>query len=377
MHISLDVVIPSYRLDEKYLKPILNLSAPLEATVTFYLVCDNPNIAPSQELLSCVDNRRVFLLINEENKGASYTRNKGFLTGSSEWILFLDDDITIEKKLLQKYIDIIRQKPQEIGFFGIVNLPPPMTNFSEALLISGNFNIFQAAKERSNFIWGATANVVLNRHAIGELRFSDDFPKAGGGEDVDFFFHFSRQNDNRLLLAAPNAIVTHPWWNEGRPQFKRSIRYGIGSSLLILRHAKYTYRDSLNAVEISAVLFLLSLVLAFFNITYSKITLCLILCCWTTEFLANVLYIWKKKKNRNIIVAFYVFILKMFNDSGLLYANILKGNIGNIGKRFDFSGETRVGSRFFHFNTYKIIVWILYLLLVSFLITICNSATSQ
>jgi hypothetical protein len=39
-----------------------------------------------------------------------------------------------------------------------------------------------------------------------------DFPKLGGGEDTDLFL---AQLKGRVV-SVPDAVVTHPWWTEGK-----------------------------------------------------------------------------------------------------------------------------------------------------------------
>ena len=77
MKISVDVVIPSYRLEEKYIVPLLTLTKPPEALITYYIVVDHPVIKPAANILSLVNQEDVFLLVNPENLGAAETRNAG------------------------------------------------------------------------------------------------------------------------------------------------------------------------------------------------------------------------------------------------------------------------------------------------------------
>ncbi len=103
MKISVDVIIPSFRLDEKYIVPILNLKSPPGAVIKFYIVVDNPSAQPSAAIKSLIDSQNTFLIINPENLGAAETRNIGMAAGQGEWILFLDDDIVVDRNLLEVY----------------------------------------------------------------------------------------------------------------------------------------------------------------------------------------------------------------------------------------------------------------------------------
>src|SRR6202012_1459568 len=125
MPISIDVVIPSFRLEEKYILPILQLDVPDSAIIKFYLVADNPKLKISPSILALVDNKKIFLTINKENMGAALTRNTGIDQGRGDWILFLDDDIAVKPDLLNTYVDAIISDPDEIGFIGFVRFTEP------------------------------------------------------------------------------------------------------------------------------------------------------------------------------------------------------------------------------------------------------------
>ena len=89
---SIDVVIPSYRLKEKYLLPILQMEVPEGAEVHYIIVADNPEVKSPKRLLEKVDGERVKLIINPQNLGASESRNVGIENSTADWVLFLDDD---------------------------------------------------------------------------------------------------------------------------------------------------------------------------------------------------------------------------------------------------------------------------------------------
>ena len=186
--ISIDVVIPSYRLNAATLLPILQLRKPADAIIKFFLIADNPAVIPHKSISELADNKNVFLIINKVNQGASITRNIGIETGQGDWILFLDDDIEVFPELLTVYTEAVKSYPEEIGFIGVVNLPDVATPFAHAVNANGSMNMFTIAKYKPSFAWGVTANLMISRKAVGDVRFSDVYPKTGGGEDVEFFF---------------------------------------------------------------------------------------------------------------------------------------------------------------------------------------------
>ena len=235
MKLSIDVVIPSFRLNEKYILPILHLRKPANTEVKFYLVADNPAIQPSANILSLVDDREVFLSINQQNLGSGLTRNNGVNMGQGDWILFLDDDVTVTDDLLLTYARAAQEHPDEIGFIGLVHLPEPHTDYTLALKVSGSLDIFSIAEKKASFAWGATANMMIKRSAMGPVRFPGEIPKTGGGEEVDFFLKVRERNGYRDYKTLPEAAVEHPWWNNEQPDLRKPFRNILTTISLIRR----------------------------------------------------------------------------------------------------------------------------------------------
>src|SRR5690606_24539533 len=91
--VSIDVVIPSFRLQSKYLKAIVGMAIPENCRVRFLIIADNPALPVPPEVSAYVDGTQVLLIRNKVNLGASESRNQGIAYSNADWILFLDDDI--------------------------------------------------------------------------------------------------------------------------------------------------------------------------------------------------------------------------------------------------------------------------------------------
>ena len=367
MPISIDVVIPSFRLEEKYILPILQLDVPDSAIIKFYLVADNPKLQISPSILAIVDNKKIFLTINKQNMGAALTRNAGIDQGTGDWILFLDDDIAVKPDLLKIYLDAIVNYPDEIGFIGFVKFTEPSALFDKAIKASGSIDIFSIAERKPSFAWGATANIIVKRTAVGDIRFDKVFPKSGGGEDIDFFLKVRERNQFKNYRSLPLAGVEHPWWNAGKPNFKRSFRYGQGSSLLFKKDADYTYYDFLNTTE-TIFIVLIALLVSVFVSQHSLYFLLLFLAgILVIEFIANIVQALKRKAGLNILVVFYLVLLRLSYQWGLLLNSLLIGRFNAFGLRFNDDGSFK-RNHFYRLNSYKITKWILYPVLTYILI---------
>lgn len=367
MNVSIDVVIPSFRLDEKYILPILRLPKPANANIKFYLIADHPSIVPSENIQALVDNENIFLSINPQNLGASITRNKGIEMGQGNWILFLDDDISVPEDLLETYAGAALQYPDEIGFIGLVRLPEPHTAFTKALKVSGSLDIFSIAEKKPAFCWGATANIMIKRSAVKDTRFSTVYPKSGGGEDLDFFLKVREQNNFKDYKSLPQAAVTHPWWNNEAVNLQRPFRYGAGNSWLGDLNPQYAYYDFPNTPE-TLLLSLLALVITgLLKPLWVAPLLVFMAGVILIEIIASLIQTIKRSGTGNLQILMYVITLRIVYETGLLWGKLSRLRFGKIGERFHDNGIINK-LYFYRSNTYKIVKWVLYPLLIIYIL---------
>lgn len=365
MKISIDVVIPSCRPVEEYLLPILLLARPPLATIKFYLVIDDPNSAIPAAIQSLVNGTDIFLVQNNHNIGAAATRNKGIDTGTGQWVLFLDDDITVHNDLLEIYAEAAARSTNEPGFIGLIELPPAVTAFTQAIQATGAMDVFAIARKKPSHAWGATANMMVSREAMGATRFSLQYPKAGGGEDLDFCLRIREHNGHTNFKCLPEAAVTHPWWNNGQANFKRTFRYGIGNSWLGQLNPRYTYRDFPNTPETLFLTFLLGIPLIVWKPALLNPWLCFLVGVLIIEVLATTLQAIKRAQVVGLLMLGYVIALRFVYETALLWGQLSRFRINGIGERFHDDG--RINKLFFYrLNTRKTIKWILYPLLIAF-----------
>lgn len=93
----LSVVVPVYRTPEELLRGALDSILASEG-VTLELICvdDCPGCESSKVLEEYRDrDPRVVLLVNDRNRGVSYSRNRGLAAAHGEWLAFQDSDDTV------------------------------------------------------------------------------------------------------------------------------------------------------------------------------------------------------------------------------------------------------------------------------------------
>jgi GT2 family glycosyltransferase len=334
--ITLDIVIPSFRVDIEVLQKILQLEIPSSMERRVIVVLDNPEIIIPDDCKKLEEREDVSILINQKNIGAGGSRNRGIEHSTADWILFLDDDIHPEDNLLHVYGGIIGNHDYSApGYAGITRFPQPTNTFTKGFVCSGLLHFFDLPEHRDDVTWSATSNILFNRKAIGEHRFGDQFPKAGGGEDIDFCFQIQKSFGARFQ-SAPEAIVHHPWWSDSKRRYRRAFRWGFSDTMLPSIYKEHSWRDIPNTVETLCVFLLLSIPLYMYStLEAMEIVLFsgLILTGeWISEWVRQIL----SNKVYNPISAIESSTIRLAFALGGVYYLISSLKLLEVGKKFDY-----------------------------------------
>ncbi|CAE6419708.1 unnamed protein product [Rhizoctonia solani] len=186
--LSLDVIVPSYRVDLERLERILDLKPSSSCITMFIIIIDNPK-SPYIHQLEHLNAHRmdVRIRVNKTNCGASASRNRGLTESSAEWVAFLDDDVDPSPDYLVAAEKYIRGRPDAAGFIGNAFFPVAHNIFTAAVHLAGVTYFWDIANKISEDVpWGVTANLIVRRNIRDDVTFDLIFPKTGGGEDIDY-----------------------------------------------------------------------------------------------------------------------------------------------------------------------------------------------
>ncbi|KAG8732666.1 hypothetical protein FRC10_000776, partial [Ceratobasidium sp. 414] len=254
--LSLDVIVPSYRVDLATLRQILDLRPTATCTTIFIVIIDNPYSPAIPELEQTYGHRAdVWIRVNKANLGASASRNRGLAESCAEWVAFFDDDVIPAANYLVEAERAIRQRPDAAGFIGNTYFPVAPNTFTTAIHLGGLTYFWNIAdKIKEDIPWGVTANLIARRNIDDGVEFSLAFPKTGGGEDIDFCRRKRQASIDRGgtgFVAAPKVVAVHPWWNKTRRSYWRFYLWGKGDGVLIKMHPQLAWRDwSPNSAEL-------------------------------------------------------------------------------------------------------------------------------
>ncbi|CAG8560386.1 11032_t:CDS:2 [Acaulospora colombiana] len=362
MLLTLDIIIPSYRVDLNYLGPIINLERPSTISTMVIIIIDNPDSQYS-DILKKFYEKDPFIRIreNETNLGASETRNRGLRESSADYVLFLDDDVTPDPDILFECEKVIREHPNACGFIGNSKFPDASHEiYTCAIVMSGVTYFWDAAEKfEEDLPWGVTANLLVRRYNDGIL-FDPIFPKTGGGEDIDFClrkreFFVNQYPGGEGFRCAPKVRVVHPWWNHGKRSYWRFYGWAKGDGALIKLYPKLTFRDAApNSAELLGAMILLfactiSISAVYYDTTLSFSLPLLILISIPTIIAANVvvdihLHMYENPDEcvpnvrgyRRILASIESSLIRMVSEGGRLMGLIERGELRSIGRRFDW-----------------------------------------
>lgn len=270
--ITLDVVVPSFRVRLDYLRSICHLKVPARIRTHFIIIIDNIDallraardltddsditIPQAEDILErhlAMSGNIVRVRCNDSNLGASASRNRGINESAAEFILNLDDDLIPDEDLLEQYGKKLSQIDDTVaGLVGLVRFPrtPDMPLRHAAVLMSYLTFMFEIAEQENNMYtpaWGVTANILFRRTHI---RFDPIYAKTGGGEDVDYSLRVTEACNGGRLLAVPEARVVHPFWPGSVFTLASHFHnWAIGDGALFQRFPEHTYWSFPNLPE--------------------------------------------------------------------------------------------------------------------------------
>lgn len=394
----ISIIIPTIRPHDKKLNSLFELSIPKDYELEYIFVIDNPSNDDGNislyNLIHKYPNHNIEIIKNEENLGVSESRNKAIDISKGDFILSLDDDCIIEPNLIAEYVKAYEKNPEYPGFIGLTSAPEPKTSFEKGICLSDMRHFFEIAKHKSEFYWGITANIFIKKEAIGEIRFSLDHPKKGGGEDIAFCLEILKkyQKDTMGKKLNPGNIhpqkfkcvaeaeVEHPFWKENCNGYKRFFRWGYGDVILHQKYPNYRFHQFPNLIEFAFISFLVNIFL-FWSILIIQGGIYTILWIFPVCYFFSIffMFIWetiseaiKLKNNKRkfkIIPLIKAVIIRQLNDLGRFIHQLPR--IWKITSRWDYfcSGESIKYERKYAILKFSGFI-LIYLILISITIII-------
>ena len=167
--------------------------------------------SPDGRVAELVSGRDLGLPLRVVPVGAgnvSHARNACLDAATGDWLIFVDDDETVEPDWLEGHLSAARDFAADAVFGPVFPHYPEGTPawFVAADPLFQDWNWDDDGRPHPN---GRTGNTLIRRSALGGLRFDPAFGRTGG-EDHDFFLRFAAAGNRMVVTNRARAYEDIP-----------------------------------------------------------------------------------------------------------------------------------------------------------------------
>jgi glycosyltransferase involved in cell wall biosynthesis len=179
----------------------------------------------------------IHLIETEHN--VSKARNIGLEKATGEYIVFLGDDIVIDRFFLEAHYDVIKQYDTNIAFIGRTVLDRNIaTQYNEILNLLGWGDTSISNKEDCGFYSFNTSNFIISRDMIGSQRFITQLAYPAF-EDNELGYRLYQQG--LIIKHNQDAIAYHQHYYSWEDIMRRSYNMGYALALFLRLHPELNY----------------------------------------------------------------------------------------------------------------------------------------
>jgi len=246
---DISVVIVTYNRDkdlaitiESFKKEIIKLRE--------VLVMNNNTDDKAKKVIKSIKNNKIKYFKSEVNS-LTVSRNLGInkVDKKSKIIIFLDDDVSLEKDYFDKIIEVFNKYPNVVGVSGYyfpenykINR---LENAIRKLALLENWTVNKAKVLSAfgasypykltkiiNSEWLSGFNMAYKKEVFGKDKFEEKFFKYALAEDFEFSTRINKKYQ-RSLFITPYAKLTHRVSEEGRTPKPKLVYMNLVNHLYI------------------------------------------------------------------------------------------------------------------------------------------------
>jgi len=232
---ELSIVIPTYNRPKDLKDLLLSILRQTKLPKEVIVIDDSENSRTRdliEEIRKNFSQKRISLIYlhNPTRSSTSASRNQGTMHTTGEVILFLDDDVVLEKEYIEEILKIYRIYPNTIGVQGYITNTPKLENLSLRLrnqlckifflyclekdlcrVLPSGANTYP--NEISKIIrcqWLQGCNQSFKSEVLKENKFDENLKRYSFLEDVDLSYRLFKKYPNSLYMT-PHAKLFHKW----------------------------------------------------------------------------------------------------------------------------------------------------------------------
>lgn len=237
------IMICTYKRPEKLkdtLNSILHLDCNLNRAVV--VVVDNDICKSAKSVVYSYKDRLNIIYGVESNRGISNARNRCLSIASRidcEFVAFIDDDETFEKRWIEEAINCLNRNNADIVAGPVYRVYPELT---PSWIIKSK--LFEPKEMNDGAVLDkcATGNVLMKKENIYGMRFDIKYA-VSGGEDTKFFMEMNKKG-KKIVYSKKSVIY------ETIESDRISIRY---TAKRIFREASYYVHIEKEVLKVNAI----------------------------------------------------------------------------------------------------------------------------
>jgi teichuronic acid biosynthesis glycosyltransferase TuaG len=232
--------MPAYNAEKTIEAAIKSVLMQTHADWELIIIDDNSQDETRQKINSGQD-PRITLLINEKNRGAAKTRNRGIENSKGKWLAFLDSDDTWHPEKLEKQLRFMEENNAKISYTATAYVYEGIpSNF----ILQAKKNFFYKDLIRQNLM--SCSSVMVDREIM------PPFPQGNLHEDYAAWLKILQKIDCAHGLNEPLLTYNIAAKSKSRNRIKsaimtcnayRNVNYGVFRAVLL------TLRYSLHSIK--------------------------------------------------------------------------------------------------------------------------------
>ena len=308
---KISVIIPLYDA-EKYIEECLNSIIKAPPKDKEIIVVNNNSTDKGPELVSKF---KVVKLVNETKKGPSAARNKGIKESSGDILLFLDDDLIVDKNYINEIVKTFDEDRKIVCVGGIAH----SYNQDSIISLSHEVRLMGYSPSHSGVFEVKTIPTMTFstlRKVIEEVGlFDEDLIMA---EDYDLCIRIRKKGYKCVMNS--KAIVYHHNPTEMKSLIRRWYKYGIWWTIANKKHN--ILGEILNSIIWFFVL-LIAIILSFVNYKFIFAAIFIFILPWVVYYSIDTSrYLTKSKKLHTLVFPFIHQTLIVSRVIGILKGTI-------------------------------------------------------
>ena len=211
---TLSIIVPCYNSKQQIAGCVSSIQASLKNLTTKFIyeiiVVDDGSTDETAYELKKINNIKV--ITHSKNKGLSAARNSGINASKSEYIAFIDSDISVEKKWFQKMLNLLIKYDDVMGVTG--HLKKPLNNESSKNLDLYLFSQYRGIKKIDEktplpYKWFVFSNTIVRRSILKKVGCFDENLSSYGGEDTELAIRINKKFPTSLRKSCKSQSYHH------------------------------------------------------------------------------------------------------------------------------------------------------------------------